>query len=162
MRQVSFNVLKRLPESATALTSLQSLSLSNNPPLGPPALVAALGEGQRATLREVLRLPDSHSLAYQAEVFKPKQNTRVRRLAGGGLAMDEAELASSDSEEEERLASRAAKPLKPRAVGESVLVYDHHGDLLDHATKQSYLCKSYTLHYQVERIKAANEPDADK
>ena len=54
-------------------------------------------------------------------------------------------------------ADKPKRPPKPRGISEAFLVYDHHGDTLNHATKQSYLCKSYTLHYEVERVLPNNQ-----
>lgn len=60
---LSFNELVAMPESVSELVSLHDVVLSNNPSLGPAALVGALEAGQRHTLRYFLRLPNSVSLA---------------------------------------------------------------------------------------------------
>ena len=158
------------------LRVLRSISLSNNRHLGPPSLVEALASGERAALRYVLQLPDSVSLAYQTTVFKPVESTRVRRLAGGVVATDESQMLDFDGEDEDddddsnsdsdsdqdgkgkdgeataAAAAPKAKKKPPPGPKDEVLVYDHHGDLLDGPTKQAYMCKHYTLHYEVERI----------
>jgi len=152
------------------LRALRSLSLSNNRHLGPPELVEALAGGERAALRCMLQLPDSVSLAYQTTVFKPVASTRVRRLAGGTVAEDESQMLDFDGEDDsdsisdsdsdqdnegkdpDAAAALKAKKKPPPGKKDEVLVYDNHGDLLDDPTKQAYMCKHYTLHYEVERI----------
>jgi hypothetical protein len=125
--------------------------------------VAALASGERAALRCALQTPDAASLAYQASVFQPSESTRVRRLAGGAVAADESKLTNFLSLDEQALdptaaAAPAAKAKPPPGPTDDVLVFDHHGDLLDGPTKQAYMCKHYTLHYEVERVLPPNRP----
>ena len=152
----SFNALCALPASAAGLGKLRSVGLRNNPALGPAALVAALADGERATLRFILGLPESHSLAYQATWFEPVEKPTVRRLAGGRLAVDEAEVHEKEEEEGDGGGSEGSegssgeggegdkkgakntketKPKKPASSKDEVLVYDHHGDLLDEVSE---------------------------
>jgi hypothetical protein len=55
-----------------------------------------------------------------------------------------------DDDEEDAEEEKPPKIMKPPSS--EILVYDHQGDLLDHATKEAYLCKGYSLYYQVERV----------
>mmetsp|Transcript_49638 Transcript_49638/g.63621 ORF Transcript_49638/g.63621 Transcript_49638/m.63621 type:complete len:416 (+) Transcript_49638:1-1248(+) len=160
----SFNQLECLPDSVSSLASLHTISLANNDNLKPPELVEAVKIGRRAILRVLLNIENSMSLSNRSHKFCPRETTTVRRLAGGHIAQDEAALppssGSEEEEEEEEAEEVKPKPMKPPKS--EILVYDHHGDLLDHATREAYLCKTYTLFYQVERVIPPKKEEINK